>query len=157
MARHKVAMTLEARKQRRAKIAAYVRRGNTAAEAVKHFGVTIVTVRSACIEHNVLQQTDGLRQQTSREVVVLQVLAQLIDTAATLQAIAEHCRLPAWRVQRIYERAIAAGIRMPPRAVTKTHKAHAASAARVAATTNERTDDGTNRSDDDRGSGDVAP
>lgn len=138
-------MSRDERKQRRKQMAMCVARGKSLLETAQRFKVTTTTVANACIENGVLTGSDRLRNPRSREFVVIQILAQLIEGTATTATIAEHVGVSHWRVQRVYERAIVAGIKLPSRGATETQ------------TTERNVNGKTGHSDDDSGSSIAAP
>ncbi len=104
-------MTHPERKERRARIAAYVREGHSVAEAMEAFGVQGHMVHRSCRENEVpVPKAPGRRSSLS----TYQILAALITTGDTIRQIAARSGVSPQYVSQLAHRARTGGIPLHP-------------------------------------------
>ena len=105
-------MTHEQRSARRQQIAEHVRdAGDTIGDAARLFGVSIATVRSACLEYRV-KWPDSTHE---KHVGSLELIAAMFDSTKSLAEIADSRNVSRQRVSRLFVDAVKAGIPIPRR------------------------------------------
>ena len=103
-------MTHPERAARRQKIAEYCRE-HTQIEAALEYGVSIHTVKAACLTGGVKYRCDNAIASSTYDVI-----ADLVNTDAALPVVGVKHRISRQRIHQIFTRCLKAGIPVRPRA-----------------------------------------
>ena len=108
-------MTHKQARRRRKKLAARVAGGESRGSVARAIGVCPETVQMACREHGV----GWVREDEAPATNMLRIVAALFDRRRTYNTIGTEFGISRQRIQRIYRKAIEAGIPVPERQLAK--------------------------------------